>query len=56
MVRTRRGIEHLSGSDYDLTAGEGLYLILFTLAPKLGLTREEVLGMSPEEIASAAGQ
>jgi hypothetical protein len=56
MARTRRGIEHLSGSDYDLTAGEGLYLILFTLAPQLGLTREEVLGVSPEDIASAAGQ
>jgi transposase-like protein len=55
MVRTRRGIEHLSGSDYDLTAGEGLYLILFTLAPQLGLTREEVLSMSLEDIARAAG-
>jgi hypothetical protein len=55
MVRTRRGIEHLSGIDYDLTALEGLYLIFFTLAPQLGLTREEVLGMSPEDIASAAG-
>jgi len=31
-------------------------MIVFTLAPHLGLTREEVLGMSPEEIASAAGQ
>ena len=55
MVRTRRGIEHLSGRDYDLTAAEALYLILFTLAPQFGLTREEVLGMSPEDIASAAG-
>jgi hypothetical protein len=55
MVRTRRGIEHLSGSDYDLTALEGLYLVLFTLAPQLGLTREEVLSMSLEDIARAAG-
>jgi hypothetical protein len=56
MARMRRGIEHLSGTDCDLPAGEGLYLILFTLAAQLGLTREEVLGMSPEDIASAAGQ
>jgi transposase-like protein len=55
MVRTRRGIEHLPGSAYDLTAGDGLYLILLALAPQFGLTREEVLGMSPEDIASAAG-
>ena len=56
MVRTRRGIEHLSGHDYDLTAAEALYLIFFTLAPEFGLTREEVLGLSPEDIASAADQ
>ena len=56
MVRTRRGIEHLSGHDYDLTAADALYLIFFTLAPEFGLTREEVLGLSPEDIASAADQ
>jgi hypothetical protein len=55
MVRTRRGIEHLSGHDYDLTAGESLFLILVILAPQFGLTREEVLVMSPEDIASAVG-
>jgi hypothetical protein len=55
MRRTRNGVEHLSGRDYDLTAAEALFLILFTLAPQFGLTREEVLGMSPEDIASAAG-
>ena len=46
MVRTRRGIEHLSGRDYDLTAADALYLIVFSLAPQLGL--------SPEDIAVAA--
>ena len=54
MVRTRRGIEHLSGRDYDLTAADALYLIVFSLAPQLGLTREAVLGVSPEDIAVAA--
>jgi hypothetical protein len=42
--------------DYDLTAADALYLIFFTLAPEFGLTREEVLGLSPEDIASAADQ
>jgi len=55
MVRTRRGIEHLSGHDYDLTAGEAFFLILVTLAPQFGLTREEVLVMSSEDIASTVG-
>jgi transposase-like protein len=55
MRRTRKGIEHLSGPDYDFTAAEGVYLILFTLAPQLGLTREEVLSMSLEDIGRAVG-
>jgi len=55
MARKRGGIAHLSGSDYDLTAAEALYLIVFILAPELGLTRE-ALGLGPEDIASAAGQ
>jgi hypothetical protein len=54
MLRARGRIEHLSGHDYDLTAAEALYLILFSLAPELGLTREP-LGLGPEDIASAAG-
>jgi hypothetical protein len=55
MVRARGRIEHLSGRDYDLTAAEALYLILVCLAPELGLTREEALGLSPEDFAGAAG-
>lgn len=54
MVRTRRGIEHLSGHDYDLTALEALHLIYVCLAPELGLTREEALSLGSEDIASAA--
>jgi hypothetical protein len=54
MLRKLGRIEHLSGRDYDLTASEALYLIVFSLAPQLGLTREEVLGLSPEDIAVAA--
>ena len=56
MLRAPGRIEHLSGGDYDLTAADALYLIVFSLAPQLGLTREEVLGLSPEDIAGAARQ
>jgi hypothetical protein len=53
MLRARGRIEHLSGRDYDLTAAEALYLIFFSLAPELGLTRE-ALSLSPEDIPAAA--
>jgi hypothetical protein len=56
MARRRGGIEHLLGTDYDLTAIEALYLIFVCLAPELGLTREEALGLDPEDIASAAAR
>jgi transposase-like protein len=55
MVRTRRGIEHLSGHDYDLTAADVLDVVLLYLAPELGLTREGLVRGS-EDIASSGGQ
>ena len=55
MARRRGGIKPLSGNDYDLTAAEALYMIFVCLAPELGLTREEALGLSPEDFAGAAG-
>ena len=56
MLRKSGRIEHPLGTDYDLTAAEALYLIFVCLAPELGLTREEALGLDPEDIASAAAQ
>ena len=54
MLRAPGRIEHLSNRDYDLTAADALYLVLCCLASELGLT-PEALGLSPEDIAGAAG-
>jgi hypothetical protein len=53
MVRTGRGIEHASSADYDLTAAVALYLLLYALGHRHGLTPEE-LGLRPEDLAAAA--
>jgi hypothetical protein len=53
MGRVRGGISHLSGTDYDLTAAEALYLLLCMLSRDLGLTLE-ALGVTQEDIAAAA--
>lgn len=53
MLRERRGIQHVSAVDYDLTAADATWLILCALAPMLGKT-PEALGLTPEDIAAAA--
>jgi transposase-like protein len=54
MLRAPGRVEHLSSRDYDLTAADALYLVICCLASELGLT-PEALGLSPEDIAGAAG-
>lgn len=53
MLRAGRGIKHVSGVGYDLTAAVALSLLLCALGQELGLTAEE-LGLRPEDIAAAA--
>ena len=38
-----RGIEHVSGTAYDLTARDALYLIFCALGHEFGLTPEDIL-------------
>jgi hypothetical protein len=47
LVRAGGRIEYLSGRDYDQSAVEALWQILVCFAPELGLSREELLGLSP---------
>jgi hypothetical protein len=46
MLRGRRGIEHASNPQYDLTPANALYLIVCALGSALGLTLEDINGMT----------
>jgi len=44
MMRVPGGIEHVSGTAYNLTAANALYLLVCALGRELGLTLEDIQG------------
>ena len=44
LLRVRGGLDHASGTRYDLSAADALYLLVCALGSQLGLTSEDIRG------------